>query len=156
MVGWLKINNLTGKKDQPCPLPVCRDSESRQLFVSGNIRSALVTDVYTPAKDGEFSWEPSFVYHGFRYVEISGLDYQPELTAFTGRVIYDKMKRPDSSKRPTKIINQVFKMRSGVSAAIIVGMPTDCPQRDERRGWLGDRATGCFGEAFVLDKCLSV
>ena len=34
------------------------------------------------------------------------------------------------------------------------GMPTDCPQRDERQGWLGDRATGCFGEAFIFDNAL--
>ena len=31
------------------------------------------------------------------------------------------------------------------------GMPTDCPQRDERMGWLGDRGTGCYGEAYLLD-----
>ena len=31
------------------------------------------------------------------------------------------------------------------------GMPTDCPQRDERLGWLGDRATGCYGESYILN-----
>jgi alpha-L-rhamnosidase len=34
------------------------------------------------------------------------------------------------------------------------GMSTDCPQRDERFGWLGDRATGCYGESYVLDNNL--
>ena len=30
-------------------------------------------------------------------------------------------------------------------------MPTDCPQRDERQGWLGDRAIGSKGESFLFD-----
>jgi alpha-L-rhamnosidase len=116
-----------------------------------NLRSAKVTDVYTPAKDGGFRWEPSFVYHGFRYVEISGLDYQPELTDFTGKVIYDKMETTGQFETSNEIINQIFKNAYWGIRGNYRGMPTDCPQRDERQGWLGDRATGCFGEAFVLD-----
>ncbi|WP_289834547.1 hypothetical protein, partial [Parabacteroides goldsteinii] len=34
------------------------------------------------------------------------------------------------------------------------GMPTDCPQRDERHGWLGDRVTGAYGEAFIFNNAL--
>ena len=151
MVGWLKINNLTGKKDQPVRFRFAEILNPDSSLYLANIRSALVTDVYTPAKDGEFSWEPSFVYHGFRYVEISGLDYQPELTAFTGRVIYDKMETTGQFETSNQIINQVFKNAFFGIRGNYRGMPTDCPQRDERQGWLGDRATGCFGEAFVLD-----
>jgi alpha-L-rhamnosidase len=31
------------------------------------------------------------------------------------------------------------------------GMPTDCPQRDERMGWTGDRVMGCYGENLLVD-----
>ena len=151
MVGWLKINSLTGKKDQPVSLRFSETLNLDSTLYLANLRSAKVTDVYTPAKDGGFRWEPSFVYHGFRYVEISGLDYQPELTDFTGKVIYDKMETTGQFETSNEIINQIFKNAYWGIRGNYRGMPTDCPQRDERQGWLGDRATGCFGEAFVLD-----
>ena len=151
MVGWLKINSLTGKKDQPVSLRFSETLNPDSTLYLANLRTAKVTDVYTPAKDGGFRWEPSFVYHGFRYVEISGLDYQPELTDFTGKVIYDKMETTGQFETSNEIINQIFKNAYWGIRGNYRGMPTDCPQRDERQGWLGDRATGCFGEAFVLD-----
>jgi len=30
-------------------------------------------------------------------------------------------------------------------------IPTDCPQRDERQGWLGDRSEECQGEAYLFN-----
>jgi alpha-L-rhamnosidase len=51
-------------------------------------------------------------------------------------------------------INQIFKNDYWGIRGNYRGMPTDCPQRDERQGWLGDRVTGCFGEAFVFDNAL--
>ncbi len=30
-------------------------------------------------------------------------------------------------------------------------MPVDCPQRNERQPWLGDRATGALGESYLFD-----
>jgi len=115
-----------------------------------NIRSAKVTDIYTPAADGPFSWEPSFVYHGFRFVEISGMEEQPQLSHFTGRVFYDRMETTGQFETSNEVINKTFRNAYWGIRGNYRGMPTDCPQRDERQGWLGDRATGCFGEAFVL------
>jgi len=74
-----------------------------------NLRGAKVTDIYTPAKDGPISWEPSFVFHGFRFVEINGLDYQPELSNFTGKVIYDKMETTGQFESSNETINQLVK-----------------------------------------------
>lgn len=54
----------------------------------------------------------------------------------------------------SEIINQTFKNAYWGIRGNYRGMPTDCPQRDERQGWLGDRATGCFGEAFIFDNAL--
>mgnify|MGYP000851662081 FL=1 len=151
MVGWLKINSLTATKGQPIVLRFAETLNSDGTIYLANIRSAKVSDIYTPSKDGEFSWEPSFTYHGFRYVEISGLNYQPKLTDFTGKVVYDKMATTGSFETSNNIINQVFKNAYWGIRGNYRGMPTDCPQRDERMGWLGDRATGCFGEAFIFD-----
>ena len=154
MVGWLKINKLTGKKDQPVTMRFAEILNPDSTIYLANIRSAKVTDIYTPAKDGAFSWEPSFVYHGFRFVEISGLNEQPELSSFTGKVVYDNMETTGQFETSNNIINQTFKNAYWGIRGNYRGMPTDCPQRDERQGWLGDRATGCFGEAFVFNNAL--
>lgn len=154
MVGWIKINRLNGKKDQPVTLRFAETLNPDGTLYMANLRGAKVTDIYTPSKDGDFSWEPSFVFHGFRFVEVSGLDDQPELSDFTGRVIYDKMETTGQFETSNETINQVFKNAYWGIRGNYRGMPTDCPQRDERQGWLGDRTTGCFGEAFVFDNAL--
>ena len=151
MVGWLKVTNLIGRKDQPVTFRFAETLNPDSTIYLANIRSAKVTDIYIPAKDGEFTWEPTFIYHGFRFVEISGLDYIPKLNNFTGRVVYDKMDTTGKFETSNNIINQVFKNAYWGIRGNYRGMPTDCPQRDERMGWLGDRATGCFGEAFIFN-----
>ena len=91
MVGIQQVK-LRGKKDKPITMrfaEVLKDNGT-ELYLD-NLRSALVTDIYTPAADGEFVWEPLFVYHGFRFMEISGLDYEPAADDFIGKVVYDEM-----------------------------------------------------------------
>lgn len=151
MVGWLRMTNLKGKKDQPVTFRFAELLNPDSTLYLANIRSAKVTDRYIPSVDGLFSWEPSFVYHGFRFVEITGLVEKPALQNFTGRVIYDKMETTGSFETNNEIINRTFKNAYWGIRGNYRGMPTDCPQRDERQGWLGDRATGCFGEAFVFN-----
>lgn len=150
MVGWLAVN-LKGKAGHPISLKFAEILQDDGSLYLANLRKALVTDVYTPAADGSFSWQPSFTYHGFRFVEITGLDYKPELSAFTGNVIYDKMATTGSFETSNAVVNQIYKNAYWGIRGNYRGMPTDCPQRDERLGWLGDRATGAYGEAFVFD-----
>lgn len=151
MVGWLHMADLQGKKDQPVTFRFAELLNPDSTLYLANIRSAKVTDRYIPSVDGTFSWEPSFVYHGFRFVEITGLEEKPTLQNFTGKVIYDKMETTGSFQTNNEIINRIFKNAYWGIRGNYRGMPTDCPQRDERQGWLGDRATGCFGEAFVFN-----
>ncbi|MEA4917769.1 alpha-L-rhamnosidase [Proteiniphilum sp.] len=154
MVGWVTINRLKGKKDQPVTMRFAELLNPDGTLYMANLRGAKVTDIYTPVKDGEFSWEPSFVFHGFRFVEISGLDYQPELSSFTGKVIYDEMETTGQFETSNETINQIFKNAYWGIRGNYRNMPTDCPQRDERQGWLGDRTTGCFGESFIFNNAL--
>ena len=154
MVGWVSINNLRGKKDQPVTMRFAETLKDDGTLYLDNLRGALVTDIYTPAEDGNFSWEPKFVFHGFRFVEISGLDYEPNISNFTGKVVYDKMETTGAFETNNETINQLFKNAYWGIRGNYRGMPTDCPQRDERVGWLGDRTTGSFGEAFVFNNAL--
>ncbi|MDR0393529.1 MAG: glycoside hydrolase family 78 protein [Tannerella sp.] len=151
MVGLLK-GRLKGKKDQPVTLRFAEvlNADATGLYMD-NLRGALVTDVYTPADDGPFTWEPLFVYHGFRFAEISGLDYEPATADFTGKVIYDPMATTGSFETSDELINKLHKNSYWGIRGNYRGMPTDCPQRDERLGWLGDRATGAYGESFLFN-----
>ena len=96
-------------------------------------------------------WHPMFVYHGFRYVEITGLRETPVLDDFEGWVIYDEMPATGSFETSNEIINAVYHNAYWGIRGNYRSMPTDCPQRDERLGWTGDRTTGNYGESYIFD-----
>jgi alpha-L-rhamnosidase len=154
MVGWLQIR-LKVKKEKPVIMRFAEvlQPDGVELY-RNNLRGAQATDVYMPAKDGVCTWEPMFVYHGFRFAEISGLDYEPSVEDFTGKVIYDEMKTTGTFETSDRMINQIYQNAYWGIRGNYRGMPTDCPQRDERLGWLGDRATGASGESFLFDNAL--
>ncbi len=153
MVGWLAVD-LKAKAGQTISFVFAEVLNNDSTLNMANLRSAKVTDKYTANKDGLFHWEPSFVYHGFRYVEISGLDYKPSLDSFTGKVLYDKMETTGSVETSHALVNQIHQNAFWGIRGNYRGMPTDCPQRDERLGWLGDRTTGAYGEAYIFDNSL--
>ncbi|WP_029904762.1 alpha-L-rhamnosidase [Prevotella sp. 10(H)] len=153
MVGWLAVN-LKGAKNKPIKMVFAESLKDDGSLYMANLRSARVTDIYTPAKDGNFTWEPRFTYHGFRFAEITGLNYEPALSDFKGKVIYDEMKDVGTFESSDPTLNQIYHNAYWGIIGNYRSMPTDCPQRDERMGWLGDRAMGCFGESFMLDNAL--
>ncbi len=154
MVGLQQVK-LHGKKGEPITMRFAEvlKENGTELYLD-NMRSALVTDVYIPADERMFIWEPTFVYHGFRFMEISGLDYEPAVTDFKGKVVYDKMPTIGSFETSDPMINQIHKNAYWGIRGNYRGMPTDCPQRDERLGWLGDRTTGAYGESFIFGNAL--
>ena len=153
MVGWLAIH-LAGKKDRPIKMRFAESLKSDGNLYMDNIRGANVTNIYIPASDGEFAWEPRFTYQGFRYAEITGLDEIPDLSCFSGKVNYDEMENTGTFECSDSTLNQVYRNAYWGIRGNYRSMPTDCPQRDERMGWLGDRATGCFGESFMFGNAL--
>jgi alpha-L-rhamnosidase len=128
MVGWVKVTNLSGKSGQPVTLRFAETLNPDGSLYLLNIRTAEVTDTYIPAKDGLFSWEPTFVYHGFRYVEVAGTEGAPDLSSFTGRVFYDQMQTTGSFETSNELINRIYKNAYWGIRGNYRGMPTDCPQ----------------------------
>lgn len=154
MVGIQQVR-LQGKAGKPISMrfaEVLKDNGT-ELYLD-NLRSALVTDVYTPARDGEFTWQPLFVYHGFRFMEVSGLDYAPTVDDFAGLVVYDGMETTGRFATSNDLLNRIHRNAYWGIRGNYRGMPTDCPQRDERQGWLGDRTMGAYGESFLFGNSL--
>ena len=113
------------------------------------MRAAECTDYYV-SNGLPTVWHPVFVTHGFRYVEISGLRQKPTDKEIEGLVFYDEMPVTGNFVTDNEIINAVYRNAYWGIRGNYRSMPTDCPQRDERMGWNGDRTTGCYGESYIF------
>ncbi len=117
-----------------------------------NLRLAAATDSFTLAGTGEESFEPSFTYHGYRYVEIAGYPGVPTADDIEGVVVHSacretgEMTFPDAPLLQTIWNNALWSQRSNFFA-----VPTDCPQRDERMGWMGDIQVFLDAAAFNME-----
>ncbi|SEW22306.1 alpha-L-rhamnosidase [Chitinophaga sp. YR573] len=148
MVGWLRMK-VTGQRGQQVTLRYAETLQSNGTLYTDNLRDAKVTDRYTLKGGGKEIWAPSFVYHGFRYVEITGCT--PALDDFVGEVVYDNLTTTGQFETSDPTLNQIYKNAYWGIRGNYKGMPIDCPQRNERMPWLGDRATGAYGESFLFD-----
>jgi alpha-L-rhamnosidase len=103
-----------------------------------NLRTALSIDTFTLAGSGRESFEPHFTFHGFRYVEIAG--YPGELTAadLRGVVVGSDTPATGTWASSDPDLNQLFSNIVWGQRSNFLSVPTDCPQRDERLGWMGD------------------
>ncbi|MDP8245163.1 MAG: glycoside hydrolase family 78 protein [Candidatus Hinthialibacter antarcticus] len=150
MVGWcrLKVRGPKGTQVRLRHAEVLKDDGTLYL---DNIRSAKVTDVYTLKGDGVEEYEPRFTYHGFRYVEVTGYPGEPALDAIEGCVVHDDVEPVGEFICSDPILNQIREnIRWGVRGNYR-SFPTDCPQRDERQAWLGDRAAESKGETYFYN-----
>lgn len=151
MVGWcrLRVAGPAGTR------VVLRHAETLnadgKLYVD-NLRSALATDTYI-LKGGESAqvFEPRFTYHGFRFVEMTGYPGKPVLQALEGLVVHDAMEKVADFTSSSSLLNQLHKNIYWGVRGNYRSIPTDCPQRDERQGWMGDRSVVSWGESYLFD-----
>ncbi|MDN3594819.1 glycoside hydrolase family 78 protein [Zunongwangia endophytica] len=150
MVGWLQIK-VKGKRGDTITMKFAESLKEDGSLYTANLRDARVTDRYILKGDNTETWEPKFVYHGFRFVKISGLISKPKIEDFIGKVVYDDMETVGCFESSNVTMNQIFKNAFWGIRGNYKGMPIDCPQRNERQPWLGDRTTGAYGESFLFD-----
>ncbi|MDP9172830.1 MAG: glycoside hydrolase family 78 protein [Planctomycetota bacterium] len=150
MVGWCRLN-VSGPAGTRIRLRHAETLRADGLLYTTNLRGARATDFYTLKGKGAESWEPKFTYHGFRFVELTGLARKPDLSTLEGRVVNDDVAQASSFECSNNLLNQIHHNIFWGTRGNYRSMPTDCPQRDERQGWLGDRAGECKGEADLFD-----
>ncbi len=103
-----------------------------------NLRRAKAEDTYILRGEGKEIYEPHFTYHGFRYVEVTGYPGTPSLDSIRGRVVHTAVETTGSFAASNALLNQIQKIIRWTQLNNLYSVPTDCPQRDERMGWMGD------------------
>jgi len=150
MVGWvrLKVQGPAGTRVQMRLAESLRPDGS--LYVD-NLRSARATLVYILKGGGPEVWEPRFTYHGFRYIELTGYPGKPSLEAVEGRVVHDAMEKAGEWESSHSLLNRIHHNIYWGIRGNYRSIPTDCPQRDEKQGWLGDRSVVSLSESYLFD-----
>src|SRR5699024_10268789 len=147
--GWVKMA-VNGNAGDSVRLRFAESlQDDGELFLD-NLRDAKATDVYVLKDGGQQSWEPRFTYHGFRYVEVSNYPGKLDKKDFVGKFIYDDLKTIGSFTSSNELLNKIYNNAWWGLASNYKGMPVDCPQRNERQPWLGDRPISAYGETFMF------
>ena len=95
-------------------------------------------DRYTCRGEGEETFTPPFTYHGFQYVEVRGLSEKPKLEALTGVVFHSACPEVGEFTCSEPLLNRLAQNILWSQRGNYMGVPTDCPQRNERCGYTGD------------------
>ena len=106
-----------------------------------NLRGASQLD--TILSDGTLEkYKPSFTYHGFRYVEVTGL----KLTEndIQKIVIRTNVELNGEVTTSSQILNAIQASAVRSQSSNLMSVPTDCDQRDERLGWMGDAGLSSY------------
>lgn len=151
MVGWCRLT-VSGPAGTRVTMRFAETLNAGGKLYVDNLRSAEATDTYflKGAKTEEV-WEPRFTYHGFRFVEVTGYPGTPVSSALEGRVVHDAMEKTADFTSSSSLLNQLHKNIYWGVRGNYRSIPTDCPQRDERQGWMGDRSVVSWGESYLFD-----
>jgi len=148
MVGWVSLK-ASGQLGTAIRLRFAEILNPDGTIYRENLRNADATDLFILGDGGEQTFAPHFTFHGFRYVEVTG--YPGELTAgsITGQVVSSVSGEPTAKLvTSSDLVNRMWSIGIWGQRGNFLSVPTDCPQRDERLGWMGDAGvfwrTGSF------------
>lgn len=101
-----------------------------------NLRWAKNHDIYIAKGEGEEVFEPHFTYHGFRYVQLTGIT--PTMETIMGRQVRSAVSQTGDFSCGNALLNKIQRCVLWTEESNLHSVPTDCPQRDERQGWVND------------------
>jgi len=147
MVGWIKLT-VNGKAGSTVVLKHAEVLDKDGNIYFTNLRKARQTITYTLKGNGTEVFEPHFTFQGFRYIKVSGFPMMPTKDQFIGMVIHSSMPFTGDFSCSDPMVNQLQHNIQWGQMGNFVDVPTDCPQRDERLGWVGDAQvfapTACY------------
>ncbi|KAI8623914.1 glycoside hydrolase family 78 protein [Xylariaceae sp. FL1651] len=139
LVGWLHLNvsGPAGTEIKMIHVEVLENGE----IATAPLRTAKQTDHLILSGNGELIWEPTFTYHGFRFVQVDGwpVEQTPlDKNAVQAIVVHSDMQRTGEFECSDPLLNKLVQNVWWSLKGNFMSIPTDCPQRDERLGWTGD------------------
>lgn len=136
MVGWCRVR-IQGATGMSIRLQYAEVLNPDGTVYTDNLRGPYQIDELI-LNGSEVTFEPRFTYHGFRYLQISGLNKAIPAQDITGCVVYSAPLLASSFECSSPMINKLVKNILWTQRGNMHSTPTDCPQRDERLGWMGD------------------
>ena len=119
------------------------------LLMVENYRAAMVTDFYTMKESGNVI-APDLTFHGYRYIEITGLDEELPAECVQMQVL-SSVDATGSYTSSNELANQLYRNITNSTTSNYISIPTDCPQRNERMGWTGDAQIFALSGSYVAD-----
>jgi alpha-L-rhamnosidase len=151
IVGRIRLR-VTAPAGRTLTLRYAERLEADGSLHTANLRTARATDHYTCRGGGvEEEWESHFTFHGFQYVEVTGLPRAPGRAAVTGIVLHSDWLPTAAFTCSDPRVNRLFQNVVWGWKGNSIDVPTDCPQRDERLGWTGDAQAFVGTAALIAD-----
>lgn len=154
IAGWARLT-LSGPAGTTVTLRY-----AEQLGPDGDINQAHIkqfvqtgefqTDTYILHGNGPETYEPRFAYHGFQYVQVSGLPGAATLDMLTGCVVHTDVAQIGTFTCSNDLINKIQQAAVAATMGNYHGIPTDCPHR-EKNGWTGDAQLSAEQMLFNFD-----
>lgn len=135
--GWAKLK-VRGPAGSRVTLRYAEILYKNGMINQENLRSAKARDIYILSGHGLETYEPRFTYHGFRYVEVTGYPGTPSPNSVRGMVVHTAVDSTGGFLASRQILNNIQDAILWSQQTNLFGVPTDCDQRDERQGWMGD------------------
>ena len=148
LVGWIRAS-VQGPAGTTITLRHAEVLEKEELGTRP-LRTAKATDRFI-LSGAEDVFEPTFTFHGFRYVEVDGWPGELTSDALTAVVVSSELRRIGEFECSDEMLNQLHRNVVWGLRGNFLDVPTDCPQRDERLGWTGDIAVFTPTATYLFD-----
>jgi len=148
--GWVQLH-AEGRRGSRITLRYAEDLKPDGMIDVTSNERALATDVYVMKGQGREAYEPTFTFHGFRYVEVTGFPGVPKLEDLLGCVVHTACASTGEFECDNELINRIHRATRWAQRSNLMGYPMDCPQRDERLGWFGDAMVSMEEAMFNFD-----
>ena len=129
---------VSGQRGQRVQLRFAETLNADGTLDRRNLVGARSTDTYILKGVGEETWEPRFTYRGYRYAELTGYLRPPSNSTVTSQVLHSDLPVVGRFECSNDLLNRIQHNIVWALHSNLMSVPTDCPQRDERLGWLGD------------------
>ncbi len=151
IAGWARLRAV-GQAGDRVTLRFAELLNADGTVDQSNLRRADATDCFILRGNpsGE-TFEPRFTYHGFRYVQVEGFPGTPNADDVRAIVVYSDCRETGTMNFATPLLGQVWRNTLWSQRGNFFGVPTDCTQRDERMGWMGDIQVFFDAAAFNMD-----